>query len=743
MRPLRLELSNFLSYRDTVEIDLADIGAAVILGPNGAGKTSIVEAMSWALFAEGRGRGPDDFVSAGKTVCRVVFDFELNGVRYRVERQREIGRTSRSYLGLFVDTNDHDGFGWQPVGADHIADTQAEIERVLGMDGRTWIATSFIGQGRADRFTAMPPGERKKLLADVLDLGSFEARAEAAKSHERMLAGEAQAVLRAITTCEETLAREPEARDLHAVAVRRREEAANELEAAQRELAVARRGLEVANDAAAATVRMQERLVELRAAREEAGRRTAGEIDRAEREADRLAGEVRDRDLALGKLRAAASMVEDLEAQALQSARALAEAEEGEQAIAAEVSQHEAAAALAEQDVERLAAALAEIADRRTLLQRGAASCWVCRQGLDDILRADLMSDLEEEEATLGGAQVSARGVVAERTDAAARGREALGRYRAELARLRDLAERSRAAAERARADGERLVQEERLLEAARARLEEIASALEDLAETRTTLQGPSEEELTLAAQMADTATVSARLQAAEEQLRERELIEREATSALSAAAEAVGRAEAVLSELGRARSELEGSRRRLSEVSTARERYAFWIEGYGRDGLPALVIENALPELQDEANRLLERLSDGRLSVQVESLRATKGGALRETLDIRVADESDERPLEDFSGGERQAVDLALRIGLSRLLARRAGRPMETLILDEAFTALDASRRQRAVEVVHTLAQEFGTVLFVTHLPEFADAFPVRLEVTKNGTSRVEVVTA
>ncbi len=36
-----------------------------------------------------------------------------------------------------------------------------------------------------------------------------------------------------------------------------------------------------------------------------------------------------------------------------------------------------------------------------------------------------------------------------------------------------------------------------------------------------------------------------------------------------------------------------------------------------------------------------------------------------------------------------------------------------------------------------------YGHTQFITHLPEMGDAFPIQFEVTKNGTSRVEVLTS
>jgi exonuclease SbcC len=54
MIPLRLELTNFLSYRDTAVLDFNGIHLACISGANGAGKSTILDAMTWALSGQSR-----------------------------------------------------------------------------------------------------------------------------------------------------------------------------------------------------------------------------------------------------------------------------------------------------------------------------------------------------------------------------------------------------------------------------------------------------------------------------------------------------------------------------------------------------------------------------------------------------------------------------------------------------------------------------------------------------------------
>jgi len=155
------------------------------------------------------------------------------------------------------------------------------------------------------------------------------------------------------------------------------------------------------------------------------------------------------------------------------------------------------------------------------------------------------------------------------------------------------------------------------------------------------------------------------------------------------------------------------------------------------------MLIETALPELEEETNRLLSRLTDNGLSIRLLTQRQGRAGNLIETLDIIIADESGgSRPYELYSGGEAFRINFALRVALSRLLARRSGAPLQTLIIDEGFGTQDAAGREKLVEAIGAIADDFQRVLVITHIDEMKDTFPVRIEVSKTDSgSQVRVM--
>jgi len=199
-------------------------------------------------------------------------------------------------------------------------------------------------------------------------------------------------------------------------------------------------------------------------------------------------------------------------------------------------------------------------------------------------------------------------------------------------------------------------------------------------------------------------------------------------------------------------RSELGGAKQRVEILSvqrTRKEQFAHEREelqkrivqhktlerAFGKDGVPALLIEQALPQIEEKANELLDRLSDGQMSVRFVTqteYKDKKRDDLRETLDIQISDSAGIRAYEMYSGGEAFRVNFAIRLALSKILAQRKGARLQTLVIDEGFGSQDALGRQRLVEAINLVKNDFAKILVITHLDELKDAFPTRIEVEK-----------
>lgn len=155
--------------------------------------------------------------------------------------------------------------------------------------------------------------------------------------------------------------------------------------------------------------------------------------------------------------------------------------------------------------------------------------------------------------------------------------------------------------------------------------------------------------------------------------------------------------------------------------------------ESFSKNGLQAVLIENALPEIEQLANEMLSSMSDGRMHIKLQTLRSYKTrDKLAETLDILISDELGTRSYETFSAGEAFRVNFALRLAISKLLARRAGARLQTLVIDEGFGTQDQQGKTRLIEALNAVAADFATILVITHVDELKALFSCRIEVHK-----------
>lgn len=174
---------------------------------------------------------------------------------------------------------------------------------------------------------------------------------------------------------------------------------------------------------------------------------------------------------------------------------------------------------------------------------------------------------------------------------------------------------------------------------------------------------------------------------------------------------------------------------KKLEEATAYQQTIAYYNElqlAFSKNGVPAMMIESAIPELEAIANDLLARMTDGRMHLRLKTQRETQAGNQRETLEIDIADELGTRPYELYSGGEAFRINFALRVALSKLLARRAGAQLQTLFIDEGFGTQDDNGRQKLVEAITAIQDDFRLILVITHLEDLRDAFPVHIVVQK-----------
>lgn len=170
---------------------------------------------------------------------------------------------------------------------------------------------------------------------------------------------------------------------------------------------------------------------------------------------------------------------------------------------------------------------------------------------------------------------------------------------------------------------------------------------------------------------------------------------------------------------------------------------YPLVIQAYSSTGIPNLIIQNVLDDLQLEANKLLAQLKPGlQLSFFVEKTKAD--GTEADTLDINYLINGKERYYEQLSGAEKLSVTFSLKLGLSFLLQNEIGTDVKFLLLDEIDQSLDKASVDAFADIVKFFQQEF-TILIITHNDRLKDKFShaILVEQDINMVSRARVVTS
>jgi DNA repair protein SbcC/Rad50 len=78
MRPLRLMLEGFASYREPTDIDFNDVNFFALVGPTGSGKSTVIDGLCFALYGTVPRWGKENVVkyalaaSCSKSVVRAT-----------------------------------------------------------------------------------------------------------------------------------------------------------------------------------------------------------------------------------------------------------------------------------------------------------------------------------------------------------------------------------------------------------------------------------------------------------------------------------------------------------------------------------------------------------------------------------------------------------------------------------------------------------------------------------------------
>ncbi|MHB8252895.1 MAG: hypothetical protein ACYDEV_04205 [Acidiferrobacter sp.] len=761
---------------------VGDAALVAITGPNGIGKTTIMDNLTPYRVMPSRVSTPKpsafsyyDHMSGSSAFKELEWEHE--GQRYRTSIVLKItGRTRKQDAFLHVL---QDGV-WVPVEIDGLTsdgktDTYDSLVACLLGEPEVFFASQFRAQG-ARSLGEYTNGEIKTLMSGMLGLESIRSLGARASQVAKLLRAGLEALrntLGALTSLEATLP------DIEAQA-QTAQAAVNTTEqrhkAAQAQESQARATLSTAQAQAAALAEGEARRTRLQAQLHEAQAGTAAAIETVTRDS---------RD-AQGRLsRARAALSEEHRQTALQQERLRAEGQkqkalldrreeiasagadrdslraqeqvltaqvQAEQALAAEIQQIRHRKTVLQGTLQGLARERAgQCRHRDTLAQQSRlvqdvpcrdtpmqGTCPLLREAIQagralgpiEVALQEMDGRVVEHEAEIAHIDLELAKREAQYTAGAEQAlKDVMARIRQteQVASLSSAVEVADTALRSAREQWRSVTDASTIrVEALQKDIAEAERTLQDLETRKAALVADGQKaQAAIQAEMASlpVSEGAAKITAAEAVLSEaiQALTQREAEveTARKTAAARQAAWDAARAELAAGTKTRDRAHRIEAEIS----RWNLLAKALGNDGIVALSIDDAGPELARLTNDLLATCYGPRFTVSIQTQIQTAKGELQEGFEILVYDAHNgtSAPLNMKSGGQRVWLNDAITRAIALYLSQISGRRCRTLFADEADGPLDVARRRqlmatkRRVLEIGGYEQEF----FVSQSPE------------------------
>ncbi len=198
MRPVRLDVDGFASFRESASVDFTDADYFSFVGNTGSGKSTLIDAICFALYGTaprwGRANAVGDALAPTKNRATVRLVFDLGDERYQAVREvRRSGgagtvQTKGALLERFLDPRalplPGEETATEVLAGEARRMTPAVVE-LLGMEFDDFCQCVVLPQGEFARFLKATRAERQTILLKLLGGDAYERMRRAANARAK------------------------------------------------------------------------------------------------------------------------------------------------------------------------------------------------------------------------------------------------------------------------------------------------------------------------------------------------------------------------------------------------------------------------------------------------------------------------------------------------------------------------------------------------------------------------------
>lgn len=186
--------------------------------------------------------------------------------------------------------------------------------------------------------------------------------------------------------------------------------------------------------------------------------------------------------------------------------------------------------------------------------------------------------------------------------------------------------------------------------------------------------------------------------------------------------------------DIKKASTELVALKKGILKGQEEKEALELLKEAFSPRGIKAVVVDYLIPQLEDRINNVLGQMSDFRIRLDTQKAKADDDGVKEGLFITIINDQKEELAYENYSGGEKIKITIAISEALASLQNNIGFR-----LMDENIVSLDSESTEGFVGVLLKLQEKFSQLLIISHLSEIKDLFEKKITIIKtNGISKI-----